>query len=407
MTELPRGWRRVSLSDLGTWYGGGTPSKARSDLWSDGTVPWLSPKDMGREVIRSTQDRITEAAVGTSAVRRVPAGSVALVVRSGILERTIPIAVVPIEVTLNQDMKALVPRPDVDARWVAWGLRSREQDLLRQCRKAGTTVASIETKKLLAQELPVPPIDEQRRIVEILEDHLSRLDSAAHSLCAADRRLTMLKSSHAEWARRTALGAGDQVSLAALALDSGYGTSTKCVVGGRGPAVVRIPNLLEGRIDLSDEKRVEDTSVDVSSAMLNADDLLIVRTNGSRQLIGKTAVVQPGIDAAFASYLIRYRLDTTRVRAEWVHLMMQAPSTRSVLESMAASSAGQYNLGLTKLDTVRLPVPELTDQDQLLAECRDVVEATARAAGEVQRASSHGLALRRELMGAAFSGRLT
>lgn len=296
---------------------------------------------------------------------------------------------------------------ELDSRFLKWWMLTREFTRRAAGEQARTVLPKINVRALSALPIPVPPLAEQRRIIEILEDHLSCLDAAAHGLRAADRRLTVLKSSRAEWARRTALSAGDPVSLAALARDSGYGTSTKCVVGGRGPVVVRIPNLVDGRIDLTDEKRVEETTVDVSSAMLKADDVLIVRTNGSRQLIGRTAVVQPGVDAAFASYLIRYRLDTTRVRADWVHLMMQAPSTRAALESMAASSAGQYNLGLTKLDGVQLPAPDLADQDLLLSDCRAVAEAAARAVGEVQRTSVHGLALRRALLAAAFSGQLT
>lgn len=407
MTELPNGWRQIALADLGTWYGGGTPSKGRPDYWMDGTVPWLSPKDMGPEVIRSTQDRITDAAVAGSAVRRVPAGAVALVVRSGILERTLPIAVVPVDVTLNQDMKALVPRSDIDARWVAWGLRGREQALLRTCRKAGTTVASLETKRLLAETLAVPPLAEQQRIVAILEDHLSRLDAGTDGLSSARRRLRMLVAAGAERAKVVAEVSTRLCKLSTLAVDAGYGTSTKCVVGGRGPAVVRIPNLVGGMVDLTDEKRVEDASVDVSSATLNPGDLLVVRTNGSRQLIGRTAVVQPGVDAAFASYLIRYRLDLTRVRPQWVHLMMRAPSTREVLESMAASSAGQYNLSLGKLDSLRLPVPPLENQDALLSADSALGEAAERAASDVETATTRGAALRQSLLAAAFSGRLT
>lgn len=78
-------WESVPLKDLGTWYGGATPSKGRSDFWTDGSVPWLSPKDMGPDVLRRTQDTITDAAVEGSSVKLVPAGSVAVVVRSGIL----------------------------------------------------------------------------------------------------------------------------------------------------------------------------------------------------------------------------------------------------------------------------------------------------------------------------------
>ena len=174
-------WPMVRLGDLGQWFGGGTPSKARSDFWQDGTVPWLSPKDMGHDVLSGTQDLITQAAVEGSAVRRVPAGSVAIVVRSGILERTLPIAVVPFETTLNQDMKALSPHKGVESSWVAWALRSREQRILSDTRKAGTTVASIEFSRLLRLQIPLPDVAEQRRIVAILEEHLSDLDDAQQS----------------------------------------------------------------------------------------------------------------------------------------------------------------------------------------------------------------------------------
>ena len=182
-------WPKVPLKDLGTWTGGGTPSKVVPAFWTAGTIPWLSPKDMGANTLAGTKDHITATAVQGSSVKIVPAGSVVVVVRSGILERTLPVALVPFETTLNQDMKAVTPRNDVDARWIAWGLRAFESELLRDTRKAGTTVASIEMARFNSFTLPVPPLREQRRIVEILEDHLSRLDAAERELNHARTRL--------------------------------------------------------------------------------------------------------------------------------------------------------------------------------------------------------------------------
>lgn len=186
-------WARVPLKEIGRWYGGGTPSKSNAAFWQNGTIPWLSPKDMGPSTIMSTQDHITQVAVTDSPANAVPAGSVAVVVRSGILGRLLPIALVPFETTLNQDMKAVVPRQGIDARWVAWGLRAFERDLLRDTRKAGTTVASIEMPRFHAFHLPVPSLAEQRRIIEILEDLLSRLDAAEAELVASRRRLTSIR----------------------------------------------------------------------------------------------------------------------------------------------------------------------------------------------------------------------
>src|SRR5215831_4861426 len=97
----PVGVDVVRLGDLGTWYGGGTPSKARRDFWEGGTIPWISPKDMGPAVLKTTEDRITAAAVAGSATKLVSANAVAIVVRSSILEHTLPVAFVPFESSLN------------------------------------------------------------------------------------------------------------------------------------------------------------------------------------------------------------------------------------------------------------------------------------------------------------------
>jgi hypothetical protein len=165
----PGGVEFKALGEIGDWYGGGTPSKSRLDYWKDGTIPWVSPKDMGKPIIEVTEDYITEAAIKGSATRLVPANSIAVVVRSSILDRILPTALIPIPVALNQDMKAIVPNPEVLSGYVAHLLRSRGPDILRVARKTGGSVASIESKKLFSFRIPIPPLQVQREIVEILD----------------------------------------------------------------------------------------------------------------------------------------------------------------------------------------------------------------------------------------------
>ena len=269
---------------------------------------------------------------------------------------------------------------------------------------SSTALPSLRRQDLERQQLVVPPLPEQRRIVNILEDHLSRLDAAADYMAAAAHRSRTLAA-----ARLSGLVSPSDpvVALGALAHSSGYGTSTKCSPGGPGPAVVRIPNLRDGAVDLEDEKRAVDPTVELSHLMLTPGDLLVVRTNGSRDLIGRTAIVQPGVEASFASYLIRYQLDRARVLPEWVHLMLGRPQARRTLEDLAASSAGQYNLSLGKLDTVPIPLPPLAEQSlrvEAYEEARVASDSLPRALSYAQRRS---IGLRRALLAAAFSGRLT
>ncbi len=183
--HCPGGVEFKSLGEVGAWYGGGTPSKGRADFWAGGTIPWLSPKDMRRPVVSDTQDHITEAAVQGSATKLVPANSVAIVVRSSILDRILPTALVPVPMTLNQDMKAVVPSEGVLPGYLAHLLQAIGPELLRAVRKTGGSVASLEYPKLLAQRIPVPHVAVQKAVVELL-DKLTRLQAEIESKLLAE-----------------------------------------------------------------------------------------------------------------------------------------------------------------------------------------------------------------------------
>lgn len=182
----PNGVRFEPLGNVGRWYGGGTPSKGRADFWENGTIPWVSPKDMGRHVVEVTEDYITEAAVAGSATKMVPANSVAIVVRSSILDRILPTSLIPIPVALNQDMKAVVAREGIMPAFIAHVLRSGGDNILRSARKTGGSVASIDTTKLYSFLIPVPPIEIQQEVVAIL-DSFTKLEAELEAELEARR----------------------------------------------------------------------------------------------------------------------------------------------------------------------------------------------------------------------------
>lgn len=212
---LPSGWTSSCLAEIAVAQGGGTPSRSDASFWTHGTVPWVSPKDMKSRVLNSSEDLITERALAKLSL--VPPQSVLIVVRSGILSRTLPVALNAVPVTINQDMRAFVPEVGVEARFVAWQLIWRESEILSACSKNGTTVASIEGPALARFPLHVAPTAEQTRIVEKLEELLSDLDAGVAELKAAQKKLALYRQSllkaavegalTADWrARRAARG---------------------------------------------------------------------------------------------------------------------------------------------------------------------------------------------------------
>ncbi|QHC67882.1 hypothetical protein GSU68_15785 [Rathayibacter sp. VKM Ac-2759] len=298
---------------------------------------------------------------------------------------------------VNNHSHVLRARPGVDRRWLGYFLNIADYRGYAN----GTTRLKLTQLAMKSIPVPIPPIEEQRRVIAILEDHLSRLDAADSYLFSALHRADLLRARVL-----SEIPFDDVISLAKLAVKSDYGTSVKCVVGGPGPAVVRIPNLIDGHIDLRDEKRVATSDANVSGSLLSPGDLLIVRTNGSPSLIGRSAVVQDGVEAAFASYLIRYRVDMNLVRPEWVQTILSTPSVRATLQALAASSAGQLNLSLGKLNGLMIPVPSLSTQDEVMTRIQAIEAQRREAIGVTNVAMRRSQALRRALLDAAFSGRL-
>ena len=163
ITELPDGWSIIRVSDYFDSWGGMTPSTSNSSYWG-GNVPWLSSKDIKTLRITAGEEFITRKALQETRLRLCPAGTVVIVVRSGILAHTLPIAVVDAPVSINQDLKAFLS-PDTGLNeWLALALRALSPEILSENRKDGTTVQSIRYEELCDLKIPVPPRGEQRRI---------------------------------------------------------------------------------------------------------------------------------------------------------------------------------------------------------------------------------------------------
>ena len=172
---LPPGWRSAPLSESCLVVSGATPKTSEAQYWG-GDVEWVTPADMSRDrsqYISGGLRRLTRAGYDSCSTRLVPSGSVVFSSRA-------PIGYVAITkgpLSTNQGCKTAVPLPGLDPRFLYWQLIWRTPEIASRAR--GTTFKEISGRAFGETELAWPPLDEQRRIVEILEDHVSRLDAAA------------------------------------------------------------------------------------------------------------------------------------------------------------------------------------------------------------------------------------
>ena len=196
----PKGWIQKRFGDIGKWRGGGTPTKSVKEFWQNGSILWVSPKDMKFKVIKDTEDKITSKAVESSSTKLIPANSILFVVRSGILRRTLPIAITITDVTLNQDMQAVTPE-NILPNYVFWYATCKSEEIRHKCSKDGTTVESIESSLLKNFPFAYPEDkNEQQSIINEIESRLSVCDkideTIENSLQQAEAlRLSIIKKS--------------------------------------------------------------------------------------------------------------------------------------------------------------------------------------------------------------------
>jgi type I restriction enzyme S subunit len=163
-------WELKRLEELGTWKGGMTPAMQNPRYWNGGSVPWISSGDVKSALLTKTGFSVTDAAVTEGRTTLLPAKSVVVVTRSGILRKYLPVAMNVIPMAINQDIKALIPAKEHNPRFLLHALVGNGERILARCLKAGTTVESVEFSWLKAFSILMPPPGEQAAIAEVLSD---------------------------------------------------------------------------------------------------------------------------------------------------------------------------------------------------------------------------------------------
>ena len=173
--RTPSHWAWLRLSDIGNLAGGMTPSKNKPDYW-EGSVVWLSPKDIKVDEPTDSELKITEKGLLETRLQLYPVGSLFMVARSGILKRTFPVAINRVPAACNQDIKVLVPFLEGQEKYLQIMFRGLTDFILSSLVKTGTTVQSLKYSEFATQPFPIPPLGEQRRIVTKVNDLMALLD---------------------------------------------------------------------------------------------------------------------------------------------------------------------------------------------------------------------------------------
>lgn len=398
----------VRLRDLGQWNGGNTPSKANAAYWTDGSIPWVSPKDMKVDEITSSQDRISEAALAEGRVSLLPEGSVLVVTRSGILSHTLPVAVTKTPVTINQDLKGLTPKPGILPKYVAHALRGATRRILKQCSKHGTTVASIETNALLDFEIPLVALDEQRRIVAELEKQFSRLDEAVANLKRVEANAARLVGSVLIDAAAGRLVQPSRVAWRTVQVCEagevllGRQRAPQYLTGRWSRKYLRVANIKDDAINFNDVETMDFDEAHFAKYRLAAGDILLSEGQ-SPELLGQSAIFRGyGEPLCFQKTLHRFRADPEVTTPEFAQIVFRSHVRSGVFRRLGSITTNIGHLTLEKFKAAPFPLPPLDEQRRIVAEVNRRLSIVREVEAEVDANLKRAQALRKAVLAQVF-----
>ena len=266
------------------------------------------------------------------------------------------------------------------------------------------------------EDLPIPSIPEQERIVARIEELFSQLDSGVETLRKTKQQLAVYRQAVLKEAFEGGLigSCPDKiVRLGDYIETPRYGTSKKCSYdeGRDGTAVFRIPNIehKNGRISHFDIKYAKFTESELDGISLRQGDILIIRSNGSVSLVGRAAMVRDAdITGTFAGYLMRLRIKEQEVLLPmFLLLFLQSHQARIYIENKAKSTSGVHNINSAEISDLQIPLYDSDEQYAIIEAIESRLSVCDSIEHTVDAALQQAEAIRQSILKQAFEGTFT
>jgi type I restriction enzyme, S subunit len=264
---------------------------------------------------------------------------------------------------------------DLDPRYFyRWLSSELIQARLSTSAEGSTGLNNLSHSFFRAMQISVPPMEEQKAIAQILDAADAAIEQIREAIACARALQASLISEAFDRMK------GEQERLSRYITDVRYGTSQASNDKGWGNPTLRIPNVVGDEISFDDLVYVSSKPADVERLKLQDGDLLLVRTNGNPNYVGRSALFNAPDqqDWIFASYLIRVRLND-QLSPEYVNIFLGTEQGRRELLRRVTTSAGNNNINANSIRLLQIPIP--TDQ----SEQKDVIEIAKASRAYISR----------------------
>ena len=369
--KIPSDWKISEVGELFEVVTGTTPSTKDMDYWNGGNFNWFTPLDLsklnGRITIRESERKITVKALKEYNLTLMPSGSIILSTRAPVGY----VAVLEREGTFNQGCKGLIPKDKekVHSLFYSYYLSFQKQKLERL--SSGSTFKELSKTMLENFKLPFPTFNEQKCIAEVLgvvDSVIAKTDEVIAKTERLKKGLmqTLLTRGigHKEF-KETEIGKIPKtwkvVKLREVLELCQYGLSVKFGEAGK-YRILKMDDIVDGVVIPDNAKFVDLDEKTFENFRLEKGDILFNRTN-SYELVGRTGIFLLDGDYVFASYLIRLRPKKEIVNSRFLTYYMIFSNNR--LRQLATRAVHQANINATNLQSFTIPVPPLSEQEQI------------------------------------------
>ena len=388
--DVPKGWVWTTLDAIAKFSGGKTPSMDNKSNWDNGKHLWITSKDMKSEAICNSQIMLSDSGLQGMTIHQP--GTILMVNRSGILRRTLPIGILQKEATINQDLKAITPFLFELTPFLLFCLKAFEPIILQDYKKAGTTVDNINFDHFVTIPIPLPPIQEQGRIVQSVQNWNNRIEDIEKASDQIQNAIEATKSKILELAIHGKLVAQDPSEESAIELlkrinpdfnasdnlhyegelPNGWCFSTigdlfqhntgKALNGrdhiGEELRYITTSNLYWDRFDLTEVRTMAFTEAEKEKCRATKGDLLVCEGGD----IGRSAIWPYDYDVMIQNHIHRLR-PKGKISVRFYYYIFLLYKQMGLIGGKGIAILG---LSSRELDKIVVPVPPVPEQHRIV-----------------------------------------
>ncbi|MCU2852232.1 restriction endonuclease subunit S [Enterobacter hormaechei subsp. hoffmannii] len=351
-------WRYLKIADFCSTGSGGTPSKSKPEYYEGGDIPWIKSGDLKDSTIYEANEYITAAGLENSSAKIVEKDSILIAMYGATVGR---LAILGINAATNQAICNIRPDTTIaDMKYLYYFLKSKFSYFVENA--VGGAQPNISQGLIKSLEVPLPSLIEQKRIADILDKAADIRQKREQAVKLADDflRATFLEmfgdpvANPKRWDVASLLEYGSFKN--GMNFTKGEsGSVLKCLGVGNFKSLATITCM-----DNIDE--IELNTLPSDDYLLKDGDIVFVRSNGNKALVGRCLTIYPNKEkVTFSGFCIRYRIEKSAITAEYLNFLFRTPSMKRQMLS-GGQGANIQNISQGTLSALRIPVPPLEKQ---------------------------------------------